>query len=308
MKIMAPASNWEDTERIIQSGAHDIYVGGDWNGFHNYSFSGRGKYAQSGKRVLATAEEINKMAKAIHEMDGNLYFLANCPFIVDSIHKKNQSMVDMFLKYIENGIVNGADYIIAGDLGSIELIKKYFPEIPISASSYLEVQNEWSLKLLENLGVSQAILSYQCTLKEIEHLCNASLLKIEVFGHGGCSFFVGTCNMFHEMGEKGVSMGYPCKAWYHTECEQLSKDFRVLDGFKMCSLCMLKKLNDFNVYSIKIVGRDLQGEYIAQIVKMYLTALQAIKDNVPLENLLEQLPQWWKKGWCSDGSLCKYKE
>lgn len=308
MRIMAPASNCKDAEQILINGAEDIYVGGHWEKYKNYSFTGRGEKAHSGKQILASISEIHQMADMVHCFGGKLYFLANTPFVHDSFRKKDESQIKDFLNYVEQGINLGADYVLLGDLGAISLVKKKFPNIEIAASSYLEVQNELCIKLLEELGVSQTILSYQCSLKEIEYLCKTTNMKVEVFGHGGCSFYVGTCNMFHEMGEEKVHIGYPCKATYQVKYKEELKEMKALDSFKMCSICSLKFLYEYGVHSLKIVGRDLDASYITQIVKVYSVMLKKIANNESMEEINSILPTWWKKAWCNCNNLCKYIE
>lgn len=301
MKLMIPASTLEDAKELLKSGADDIYLGMQSDFFEQYSFNGRSKMAKSGKTVLPTFEELKKICLFVHLKGGNIYFLANTPFINGSFAKFKYE----FLKYVDDGIRAGADYIILGDILSIQWVREKFPDINIAASSYLEVQNLQTLRFLETLGVKQAILSYQSTLDEIKEMCSKSKLQIEVFGHGGCSFYVGTCNMFHEMGES-VKIGYPCRAKYLLYYDnKFLGERRILDNFKMCSLCKIKELLSYNVHSLKIVGRDLPASYILEIVKIYRNAIQLCTESYQSVRGLD-IPSWWKKSWCDVGNLCRY--
>jgi Collagenase and related proteases len=302
MRLMVPASTLEATQELIDNGADDIYVGSTSSFFNYYSFNGRASIAKNGKQVLPTMDEIKAICSYVHSRDGCVYFLANIPII----NGGSKQFYNKFLQYVNDGINAGADYIILGDISTIKWVTKKYPKIKIVASSYLEVQNELTLKMLEDMGVTQAILSYQSTLEEIQELCAVSNIQIEVFGHGGCSFYVGTCNMFHEMGES-VNIGYPCRALYEVKQEEISfGEMRVLDCFKMCSLCKLKELDSYGVHSLKIVGRDLAASYILEIVKVYSRTLQLCRAGESLNAAALDLPTWWKKSWCSPGNLCRY--
>lgn len=298
MRLMVPASTVNDAKQLLNVGADDIYLGIESECFNQYSFNGRAKISKSGKLVLPSVEELSKICDCVHQNGGYVYFLANTPIFNGGFKRK-------FLDYICQGMSAGADYVILGDIYTIQLVREVFPDIKIAASSYIEVQNIQTILMLEQLGVSQAVLSYQSTLEEIKTICNQSSIDIEVFGHGGCSFYVGTCNMFHEMGES-VEIGYPCRAKYSLfHNSDYLCDMRILDCFKMCSLCKIKDLIIYNVHALKIVGRDLPASYILEIVRVYSKIIRCCENGESID-LDGVLPVWWKKTWCDVGSLCRY--
>lgn len=305
MRILAPASNLVDAIELIQNGADDIYVGAVSPIFNHYSFHGRSIISNSGKIVSPDMPEIKKICNFVHNNGGEVYFLGNTPFLYDG-QEENNLLRNEFIDYVEAGYKAGIDNIVLGDIGAIKLVRDTFPDLRIVVSSYLEVQNEYSLDMFQDMGVSQVILSYQNTLDEIRNLSAKSKIRIEVFGHGGCSFYVGSCNMFHEMGEQPIHIGYPCRAMYHVT--QNGKDYgtcRILDSFKMCSLCSLKELMDYKVNALKLVGRDLEAGYMLQLVRTYRNAINRISLGEELNSIRKDLPVWWKKAWCEAG-LCKY--
>lgn len=300
MRLMVPASSLRATQELMNNGADDIYVGSTSAFFNRYSFNGRATIAKNGKQVLPTMAELRAMCSYVHSQNGYVYFLANTPIV----NGGSKTYYNEFLKYVDDGISAGADYIILGNVSTIGWVLRRYPKVKIVASSYLEVQNELTLKMFQDMGVSQVILSYQNTLEEIQELCAISNIQIEVFGHGGCSFYVGTCNMFHDMGEQ-VNIGYPCRGLYKVKQGEVSYgEMRALDCFKMCSLCKLKVLEASGVYSLKIVGRDLASSYILEIVRIYSRALRLCRNGGGLSST--ELPMWWKKAWCLTGDLCRY--
>lgn len=303
MRLLVPSSTLRDTENVLAAGADDIYIGASTPFFHRYSFNGRSNYTKGGRQILPPPEQIRSISKAVHSANGLVYFLANIPLVNGASHRFRLE----FMRYVDAGINAGADYVVLGDLSAIQWVKDAYPQIKIVASSYLEVQNEWTLHLLEELGVDQAVLSYQCGLEDIKRLCAGSKLKIEVFGHGGCSFYVGSCNMFHELGESHIHMGYPCRGLYRVRCGEKSYGaIPALDCFKMCSLCKLKELMDCGVYSLKIVGRDLSPQFILQVVKTYADSMKHMAAASGRSGDAFHLPAWWKKSWCDAGNLCRY--
>ncbi|MDF2841833.1 MAG: collagenase-like protease [Herbinix sp.] len=307
MKILAPASNLEDAKQLVDNGAEAIYAGAVSMVFKNYSYNGRSMLSKKGKLISPDFTELKRIYEYVHSKGGDAYFLANSPFLYDGQDKESK-LASGFLDYIHQGRLAGCDYIVLGDIGAIKLIRDTFPDAAVVASSYLEIQNELSLKFFEDLGVKQVILSYQSTMDEINYMTSISTMDIEVFGHGGCSFYVGSCNLFHEMGEQPINVGYPCRAVYHIRYENRKIDnFRVLDNFKICSLCSLPNLLKCNVKTFKIVGRDLDSEYILQLVKIYKNAINEVQSGKRIEDIKEKLPVWWRKAWCEPGCLCKYR-
>ena len=303
MRLLVPSSTLVDTENLLAAGADDIYIGGSSPFFNRYSFNGRSNYTKSGRQILPIPEHIQTICRTVHVANGCVYFLANIPLVNGS----SKTFRTEFMRYVDAGINAGADYVILGDLSTIHWVRREYPEIKIVASSYLEVQNEWELHMLEELGVAQAVLSYQCSLDDIKQLCAISKIQIEVFGHGGCSFYVGSCNMFHELGESNINMGYPCRAVYTVTCEEKSYgEVRALDCFKMCSLCKLKELTACGVHSLKIVGRALSPNYILQVVRTYSEAMRKVIESANTNYDSFALPAWWKKTWCDTHNLCRY--
>lgn len=301
MRLMVPASTLSDAIDLINVGANDIYLGLESEWFNQYSFNGRAKISKNGKCILPSYKEFSQICNYVHKKGGYVYFLANTPMF----NSGSKTFKMEFLDYVYQGITAGADYIILGDLYAIQLVKEKYPHIKVAASSYLEAQNIETVHMLKSMGVAQVVLSYQSELNEIKTICKEGNMDIEVFGHGGCSFYVGTCNMFHEMGEK-VNIGYPCRAKYSVFLEsQYFGETRILDGFKMCSLCKIKELISYNVHSLKIVGRDLPASYILEIVRVYSTVIHSCKKGEEID-LQQILPLWWKKTWCETGTLCRY--
>ena len=305
MRLMAPASSIESVKALIANGADDIYIGGISEAFVYQTFNGRSKINKKGELVSPGWNELKEIINIVHSAGGQIHLLANTPFLFGRKKGNMDLLLNEFLKYVEKGISSGIDMLVLGDVAAIVLVRKYFPDIKISASSYIETQNISTIKWLESMNVKRAILSYQCTLEDIQLINKDSNIDIEVFGHGGCSFYVGTCNLFHEMGEQ-VSIGYPCRAMYEVYgIDSKPIRGRVLDSFKMCSICKLEQLYQYKVKSLKIVGRDLDYRYISQIIQVYRRALDYVNRGceLPIEDII---PIWWKKLWCDTGRFCRY--
>ncbi len=315
MRLLAPAGNVQSAINVLNAGADDIYLGALSPYLYNYSFNGRSTYNDHGNRIQADYNELKEIVNIAHSKGASVNFLANIPFInnCDSdTDNYEKSIIGMFEEYIESGLEAGIDTIVVGDLGALKILKRMQIKLPIVASSYFEAQNLYSVKFLEEMGVQRIILSYQVLLDEIINIINSTSLQIEVFGHGGCSFYVGSCNLFHDAGEggkEGINVGYPCRGMYCVSIDgNMLERKRILDSFKICSFCQITRLIKAGVHMLKIVGRDLDLEFMTQVVQTYRRGIDlACNGEEPAAERSEILPVWWVKMWCDSGKRCRYQ-
>lgn len=308
MKLLAPVSSIESAKVVMKSGADNIYVGMVSDRFSNYSYNGRSIRNHFGQNIQVTEKELSEIVKIVHDFNGQVQFLANIPILHDDGNSTKNT--DEYKRYIIQGIKQGVDKIVVGDICSIYAIRDLNINMPIVGSSYLEIQSIQGIRFLESLGLDQAILSYQVKLHEIEKIVKNTEMKIEVFGHGGCSFYVGSCNLFHNIGEDGdggIAVGYPCRGQYHVSVNGEDKgNHRILDSFKMCSICQLNTLISANVEELKIVGRAIDLEFISSLVSVYRKAMNfAIEGQSLLEVREEIIPAWWQRLWCDGMKRCR---
>lgn len=311
MRLLAPVASLEGAKKVLEAGADDIYFGAVSQYMENYSFNGRAAYSKAGRSILIKFDDIKEVVTFAHEHGARANYLANIPMLNDGMEYSNNTIIKSFKEYILAGIDAGVDSIVVGDLGGLEILRNMKISVPIVASSYLEVQNIKAIELLKELGVSKTILSYQIKLDEIIEIASKTSVKLEVFGHGGCSFYVGSCNLFHEVGESsstGFNVGYPCRGNYivSSNGNQILRS-RFLDGFKMCSFCGLSKLVKAGVDTLKIVGRDLDPDFIANIIRVYRKGIDLASEGYDTKKYYKAIvPIWWNKMWCENGGYCRY--
>jgi putative protease len=314
MRLLAPVTTYESTKLQIEAGATEIYVGANTDVFDNFNFSGRGKYNTDQVRTFAEDDELCSIINLAHQNDVLVMYAANFPFIAND-PDGGRSYANAFLKYVQKGVDMGVDSIILGDIGSILLCRKEGIKTHISSSSFLETLNTDQVYMLKELGVNRAVLSYQMKLEEIEEIARQKIMEIEVFGHFGCSFYDGYCNLKHFYGEtKECQIGTPCQANYQIYDKD---DNRILDGqcfnyALICSMCSLYQMKQAGVDSVKLVGRSRDASENAKITRMYAEAIRVLEDNedkseMEVHSLIQsKLPIWWKRVYCRH-HLCKYK-
>jgi putative protease len=306
MKLKVPVNSLTSAKQQIKAGADEFYVTFSSGNFKNFTFSGRGKDSYGKIKSEVEYEEFEEIVKLAHENNVVVEMAANTKRMMDDFNG-GDDLQKKYLNYVEKGIEAGADRIITADIGNIILIKKHFPNIPISASVFMETFNTYQVKFLESLGVQKIVLDHSVTIPEIEALVKSSNIGIEVFGHLGCSFIHYTCSLYHT-GIKNVNFGLPCLANYNIKNTDECID--ILDTMENCSICALQKLSDIGVSSIKIVGRDVEYKFGVSLTYIYSTALSMIEKNETIEEVLKYLNnkfdfKWWKDNYCHK-KCCKY--
>lgn len=88
----------------------------------------------------------------------------------------------------------GIDAIIVQDLGLAKYLIKYFPDLPIHASTQMSIHNLEGAQEAEMLGFKRVVLARELSLEEIQYICGNSNIEIETFVHGAlCICYSGQC-------------------------------------------------------------------------------------------------------------------
>lgn len=313
MKLLAPVNNFDSTVKQIEAGATEVYLGADTQAFSNFSFSGRGKFNTHGVKICPDSHELKDIVNYAHSHNVTVMYAANMPFLADD-PSGMQSFSRLYLDYVEKGIAAGVDSVVVGDLGAILLIRQEGIKVHLTAGTFLETVNKEQVLFLKSLGVDRTVLSYQISMEEIEEISLADIMEIEVFGHFGCSFYDGYCNMKHFFGEgSDAGIGIPCQNSYQLmEGKEAAAQGPILNASLACSICSLQRLEEAGVYAVKLVGRERDSEQNAQITAIYSDFLRQLKESGNYREEFpamrqKMLPRWWQQGYCKN-NLCKYSD
>jgi putative protease len=88
----------------------------------------------------------------------------------------------------------GVDAIILQDLGVCHLLRRYFPNLELHASTQLSVHNRAGAEALRDLGFQRVVLARELTFEEVRDITAAAGIETEVFIHGAlCYSYSGLC-------------------------------------------------------------------------------------------------------------------
>lgn len=263
MELLAPAGNSENFIAAMEAGADAVYVGAPSMNARNLARDLR-------------MEEIFAMVDYCHKNGKKIYLAAN-----SLIREQDLSHSIKTLATLEAMETDG---LIVQDLGLVRLIRRYFPDIPLHASTLLSANNSMALNGFKELGFERVVLARELTLKEIEIISQQSDIEIEVFVHGAmCFSYSGLCLFSSFLGGKSGLRGkcvQPCRRHYSYSEHGKGKNKQVNGKYlfsmnDLSGLAVVPELRKAGVASLKIEGRLRSATYVSHIVQAYRMVMDA---------------------------------
>lgn len=296
-ELLAPAGDYNSAVAAVEAGADAIYFGGKEFSARNFA-------------VNLSREEIVRIIDYAHLRGVKCYAAVN-------ILIKNSEFIALY-GYINFLYAEGIDALIIQDLGVLNLAQKYWPDLPLHASTQMTAHNLNDVLELEKLGFKRAVLARELTLEEIKEIKNKSKIEIECFVHGAlCFSYSGQCYMSSMIGGRSANRGrcaQPCRKKYNLAEYQTG---RILDrsGYLMstrdlCVLGILEKLSFAE--SVKIEGRMKGAAYVAGVVEKYRKHIDRLAQNekIPGSEIStdkKELAEIFNRGGFSHGYLLEKK-
>ena len=253
IELLSPVGDFDCLKAAVQNGANAVYFGSNL-------FSARAFAKNFDNKELEQAINYTKLRGVKTHLTLNT-------LIKDEEFEEAFNVAKTAYKF-------GIDAIIVQDLGlAINLIKS-FQNLEVHASTQMTTSNLEGVKRLEQLGFKRVVLSRECSISEIEHICKNSNIEIEVFTHGAlCISYSGQCLFSSMVGGRSGNRGMcaqPCRLPYSlfSGDKVLDKGY-LLSPRDLCSLENLPRLISAGVSSLKIEGRMKSPTYVATVTKIY---------------------------------------
>ncbi len=259
-ELLAPAGTRDAFWAAIENGADAVYLG-----VSNMNARAAGKNFSIG--------EIGKLTELAH-LNGKRVFVAlNCLV--------KESELAQVVKILATLNEFGTDALIIQDLGVWGIARRFFPTLPLHASTLMTIHNEYGVRQAEKMGFSRAVLAREMTLDEISAVRRSTRLDLEIFVHGAlCFTYSGLCMFSSFYGGRSSTRGrcvQPCRRRFTWKTGTGS--FFSMDD--LCALDFLHDLKRIGITSLKIEGRLRPAHYVAQVVKAYRMVLDASGDRLP---------------------------
>lgn len=254
-QILAPCGDIEALKSAISNGADAVYLGLDL-------FNAR---IRAKNFTLDNIEETIKLA---HAYNVKVYVTLNI-----AIYDKE---IQDVLNYVDKLWLSGADALIVSDLGIASLIKKFYPDFEIHASTQCTAHNlDGANFLYEKMGAKQVVLARELPKKEIEYITQNTKAKTEIFVHGAhCMSVSGQCLMSYAMGGRSGNRGecaQPCRLPYKI-CQKNSYPLSLKD---MSLNNHITEIINTGVHTLKIEGRMKNSDYVGGTVSVWRKLIDA---------------------------------
>ncbi len=245
----------------MESGADAVYIGAPELNARNLA------------RHFSLAE-ISAMVEDAHRRRKKLYVAMN------SLAKETElERVIALLSFFSSV---GVDALIIQDVGVASLARKYFPDLPLHASTLMTAHNSLAVEALFARGFKRVVLARELTIEEIGAIHRRCPGELEVFVHGAmCFSYSGLCLFSSFQGGKSGLRGrcvQPCRRRYTVEGGDRKSGGYLFSMHDMQAIDLLPALVRAGVRSFKIEGRMRPASYVEKVVRAYRLVLDRPED------------------------------
>lgn len=248
MELLAPVGSKESFITALRAGADAVYIGvPDFNA----------RIAASNINLF----DLRVLIDHAHAKNVKVYLALNTLI-------KHEEISDA-VKRITGIEALSPDAIIVQDLGLVGIMRKYFPDMVLHASTQMAVHNRMGVDFLAQNGFKRAIMARELSFAELKIIANGSPIGIEVFGHGALCFSLsGMCLFSSFIGGLSGNRGrctQPCRRlWQNGKKRGYIFSPRDLELAEHVG-----KLKSLGIAALKIEGRMRSSEYVYRVVKAY---------------------------------------
>ena len=278
LELLAPAGSMDALRAAVQNGANAVYLGCG-------SFNAR----QSAKNF--TPQSLVEAVKYCHVRGVQVHLTLNT-LVTDREMTEVAAM-------IRHAAQNNIDAFIVQDLGIVQLCRQIAPHVPIHGSTQMTVHSLSGVQLCAAMGMKRVVLSRELNREEIRHICAASPIEIEVFGHGAlCMCYSGQCYLSAMIGGRSGNRGrcaQPCRQSYGYGRWEEKYPLSLKDN---CLAGYVAELAEMGVASLKLEGRMKRPEYVATVTAVYR---KAIDEGVVTQSMMDALYSAFNRQGFTDG-------
>ncbi len=271
-ELLCPAGDLERLKAAVDFGADAVYLAGE----------------EFGMRTAARnfcEEDLRKGVEYAHSHGVAVHVTCNT-----IPHNDEISRLPAHLELLSDV---GVDAIIASDLGTISLVKKYAPKQQLHISVQSGIVNYETANFFADLGAHRIVLARELSLNEIAEIRakTPKTLELEAFAHGAmCVSFSARCLLSSYMTGRDANRGdcaQPCRWSYslveekrpgqYFDITETEKGTYILNSNDLCMAQHLDKMVAAGISSLKIEGRAKSHYYVAVTANAYRGAVDSLK-------------------------------
>lgn len=259
-ELLSPAGSFEAACAAFAFGADAVYLG-------------LAEHSARAEAVNFTEAELESVCAYAHSLSPR-----RCVYVA-----VNTLVRDSELEGVARAIAviaeSGCDGIIVQDAAVAAMARRFFPALPIHASTQMCVHNVEGAMAAREMGFSRVVLARELTFGEIREIDSASGIETEVFIQGAlCYGYSGEC-LFSALatgrsGNRG-ECAYCCRGRFSTSDGRESFPFSMRDLSLDRHVALLR---DAGIRSLKIEGRMKSPLYVAAATRLYRLILDGAAD------------------------------
>ncbi|MBE6750750.1 MAG: U32 family peptidase [Ruminococcaceae bacterium] len=272
-ELLSPAGDLTRLKAAVDYGADAVYLAGE----------------EFGMRTAATnfgEADLKEGIEYAHKNGVKVHITCNT-----IPHNSEMPRLPAFLEMIDS---LGADAIIASDIGTMTLVKKYAPNCDLHISVQSGICNYETARAFYDFGAKRIVVARELSLDEIAEIRAKTPrdLEIEAFAHGAmCVSFSARCLLSSYMTGRDANRGdcaQSCRWSYslmeekrpgqYFDITETDKGTYILNANDMCMAEHLDKMAAAGVDSIKLEGRAKSHYYTAVVTNAYRGALDSLLD------------------------------
>lgn len=250
MEVLAPAGSLQAFHAAVNAGADAVYCGGTRFGARAYADN-------------FTEEELLRAIDYAHLSGVKVYLTVNTCLK----NKELEEVPGYLLPYYEAGL----DAVLVQDFGVLTLIRETFPDLPVHASTQMNITSVQGAQFVRGLGLQRVVLARELSCPEIRAIHEGSDIELECFVHGAlCYSYSGQCLMSSLLGGRSGNRGRcagTCRLPYQLKPD--GKPCYPLSLKDLCAAYELPALKEAGVRSLKIEGRMKSPGYTAGVTAIY---------------------------------------
>jgi len=182
----------------------------------------------------------------------------------------------------------GANAVLVQDPGLARAVRQAAPDLAMHASTQMTVHSLEGVKLCARMGMKRVVLSRELPEEELEKICAASPIELEVFAHGAlCMSYSGQCFFSGVVGGRSGNRGMcaqPCRMKYGWSGRSDGYPLSLKD---LCLVERVRALEKMGVACLKLEGRMRRAEYVAVVTRIYAQVIR--EGRAPAAQELEDL-------------------
>lgn len=262
-ELLAPAGTLQTVEAVLNAGADAVYCGGKRLNMRMH----RSSYNFSDEDLAAAIELAHRRGRKLYLTLNNLVL---------------EEDLDALRSALELAGRLRPDALIVQDLATVELAREICVEVPLHASTMMNVHSEKTATALKLMGFVRAIASRDIPLHEARRIAEASGLEMEYFVHGDmCIAHSSQCYLsglvFGESSNRGRCMK-PCRWDWKLLTASGQSVAGMSEGYLLArrDLCMFQHIPELvqnRIASLKIEGRMRTADFLAPLVAAYRQAI-----------------------------------